>query len=547
MREVPRAPSKPSPPPAKQAAPDELASGALAQLDAHERGAESTSALPAHALLDRIVLRFVLDEVEHAMLAFLAAAETSVAVSRRLRALSGAPNVSVEAVREVLAHCGFAGVMERPAPRGRLRTHALVHVGDGVTRLPAASDALQIEVGLEPSTQLGAELAELSVLDPCGGARRSCSGSTRKIATVVLLELSGASSDEAIAKLIAVGSSRRVVWWHAQADECDRAPRLRRDVDLEGAVLVVSGQIPIRALLAPPPIAPAAPPLIVILGGELDPTHVDSIAWSGATVRGDAALPRRNESTQREVGIVEREVTASWILRRDRVAAEAARTAPPLGEMDRARMLAQRDADLAPGISRPQPARRRAAGGPRADHRLERARRRSVRACAVVRAHAVGPAAARSRRADPRGRHRAGHPTPAPTPVVSRLRPSRRPLTSREPMLPAASSSPVEEGPRLEISLDAPPDATRACGDAEPGVPSAAHRALAQPRRHENEHGGGRDTPQREERARRASAKPAETLMAQLFGAAWNRNRPIAPPAQSPPSHDRGRGPGGAM
>jgi SAM-dependent methyltransferase len=37
---------------------------------------------------------------------------------------------------------------------------------------------------------------------------------------------------------------------------------------------------------------------------DLDSTHVDSIAWSEATVSGDAALPRRNGSTQREVGIV---------------------------------------------------------------------------------------------------------------------------------------------------------------------------------------------------------------------------------------------------
>jgi hypothetical protein len=498
MRNVPRAPSKPAARPAKPAAAGDLASWALAQLDALEQASPSPRAPPVHALLDRIAQRFGLDEVEHAMLAFLAAAESTIAVSRRLRALSGAPIVSVEAVREVLTQRGFVGVVERLAPRGRLRAHALVRVGDGETRLPAAADALRIEVGFAPTMPLGAELTGLSVLAPSVGERAPFARRLdAKIATVVVLELSGSSSEAAVAQLIADGSSRRVVWWQAHADERDQALRLRRDVDLEGAVLVVSGPAPIGALLAPPPIAPAAPPLVVFLGGEL----------------------------------TEREVSASWVLRRDRVATESARSAPPLTEMDRVRLLAQRDADLALGISRPVPAERPVVSGRIIDA--------SVRVAEVP--EPVTPA------------------IPAPPEVVAPI-----PVVTIEPpavmaapapvapaptvsvaTAPAALSSPIDEGPRLDVSLDAPPDhrARAAMQSQSPTQRIELLRSLAGMKtstvvaalRHnaKSEHVGLREV--------------AETLMAQLFGAAWNRNRPIAPPTQAPPSDDGGRGPGGAM
>ncbi len=298
------------------------------------------------------------------MLAFLAAAESTIAVSRRLRVLSGAPIVSVEVVREVLAQRGFVGVVERLTPRGRLRAHALVRVGEGETRLPAAADALRIEVGLVPTMPLGAELAELSVLEPSAGERAPfVQRLDAKMATVVVLELSGSSSEAAVVKLIADGSSRRVVWWQAHADERDQALRLRRDVDLEGAVLVVSGPAPIGALLAPPPIAPAAPPLVVLLGGEL----------------------------------TEREVSAPWVLRRDRVATERSQRAAAQRDGSRtpARTTRRRSRtwDLAAGSCR-------AARGLRTHHRRERARRGSTRARRAREARAPRRGCADSRRHD---------------------------------------------------------------------------------------------------------------------------------------------------
>ncbi len=99
--------------------------------------------------------------------------------------------------------------------------------------------------------------------------------------------------------------------------------------------------------------------------------------------------------------------------------------------------------------------------------------------------------------------------------------------------------------PRLDVSLEAPPDqrARAAMQSQSPTQRIELLRSLAGMKtstvvaalRHnaKSEHVGLREV--------------AETLMAQLFGAAWNRNRPIAPPTQAPPSDDGGRGPGGAM
>jgi hypothetical protein len=317
---------------------------------------------------------------------------------------------------------------------------------------------------------------------------------------VVSLDLGGVSTEAAVAQLIADGATRRVVWWHARAEERDRASRLRRDVDLDGAVLLVSGSVPLDALLASPPIAPVAPPLVILVGGEL----------------------------------AEHEVPASWTFRRERVTAEPSRAAPPLTEIDRVRLLAQRDADLALGIVRPAPAERPVMAARIIDSSVrvaEPPEPASTPTPAVASIQeVVEPIAAVEPRASA-----ATSPAPA--------QPAASAPTSPAPPLPA--SSPVDEGPRIDIALDAPPDqrARAAMLSPSPSQRIDLLRSLAGMKtsvvvaalRHnvKSEHAGLREV--------------AESLMAQRFGAAWNRSRAIVPPAQTPPSDDGGRGPGGAM
>ena len=267
---------------------------------------------PADAL-DELATRFGLDEVEHTVLLVLGAIERAYPLQRKVGL------VTVGHLGALLAAAGLTGVEARLAPGSGLRLRSLVHVIGAPPRLVAASDVVRLEVGLVP------RLLELPPgIGRCVPGPRVPSELAHRLssstAQVVLHEVAVTAT---LAQTLADGLGRTVIHGSARRLDAEHAARLRRDADLEGAVLWLS-HVPddlLESLLVPPPQHPVAAPLVVLSGATGEPT-----------------------------------VDAAWQLRREKVTASIeAGTPAPRNELDYIRALAQRDAERAMGIVRATP------------------------------------------------------------------------------------------------------------------------------------------------------------------------------------------------
>ena len=481
-----RAPSKP-----KQPVVDILAVAAPPTLEAwvdaliEDRPDPTTPKSRPADQLDELATRFGLDDVEHTALLVLGAIERCHALQRKVGALT------VGHLRALLGKVGMTGVEARLAPDRILRARALVHVVGSPPRLVAATDVVRLVVGLEP------RLVGLAPgLLRCHPNARVPSELAQKLssstAQIVLHEVAWTP---ALAQTLADGLGRPVIYGNARRLDAGCAARLRRDADLEGAVLWLS-QVPeelLEVLLAPPPAAPRMIPLVVLS------EHVGE--------------PR---------------VDVAWQLRRERITATIEASMPaPRNELDYIRALAQRDAERAMGIVRQgvTPVPRQSVPGRIVDASVRLAEKRPAPESAPEpeSAPAVAVPAVAVQTSTPQAA--ITHAVPASAePVPGPVSPS----TS-----PAGSSAPDEpDGPRLDIALDAPLDqrarAAMQSGSAQQRIElleslaGTKHPAVIAALRH---NAGSEHT--------RLKAV-AERLMTQLFGPAWNRSRAITKPVQPP-------------
>ena len=429
--------------------------------------------------LDDLAERFGLDEVERSILLVLGAIERAYPLQRKVGV------VTVGHLRALLGSAGLTGVEARLAPGRPLRMRSLVHVVGVVgapPRLVAASDVVRLEVGLVP------RLLELPQgIGRClPGPRLPSELANRLSSSTAQIVLHEVACTATLAQTLADGLGRVVIHGNARRLDVEHAARLRRDADLDGAVLWLSNVADdlLEPLLVPPPQHPFATPLLVLSGASAEPT-----------------------------------VDAAWQLRREKITASIEAGAPsPRTELDYIRALAQRDAERAMGIVRVAPV----------------APPRQTISGRIV------DASVRVAEDRPAQEPRAEAKNPAPTPAALEEAPPAPASTPAEeqpaPIAPASAAAPEQdelpEGPRLDVAADANLE-TRAraamqSGSAQQRIEllesfaGVKHPAAIAAVRHNvtNEHP-------------RLKAV-AERLMSQLFGAAWNRSRAIPKPVQPP-------------
>lgn len=422
--------------------------------------------------LEAVIARFALDGVEAAVLRALGEVELSLDAWRRLSELGG-PNARSLGL-------DVAAVLERLRPDGKLRRHALVHV-DATDRLAGASDPLQLDVGLVPRQPY----LPVALVRYAPGVRVPSELAKRLDGTGAQIVLLDATPTQLAAQSLADGLQRAVIAGSVRGLSPHAVARLRRDADLDGAILWLVAD---DASIAPLLVEPIADALLVLA----EVSHVDA--------------------------------KAPWRVRREKMTAEAG-VAPvaPRNELDYVRMLAQRDAEAALGIVRPAPPPRTTVPGKIVDA--------SVRV-----AESPKPEPAPAREVEGSKEPTAKAEAPKAEPPKTRPPKAEAPKPEDPAPVPAIAEADAPDGARLEVAADAAPEAR---ARAAMQSPSAKQRielmeslsnvkspTVIAALRHnaKSEHAGVRAV--------------AERIMAQLFGPNWNRSRAIAPPVQPPPSPD---------
>lgn len=341
--------------------------------------------------------------------------------------------------------------------------------------------------------------------------------------------------------------------------------RLRRDADLRGAAVVVSGIRQLgaawRALCHPRPIGQTAP-VILCASDALSPLGQPPQGASGETplTSATAALRRSTQSAAAPAGDAIAEssedptVLASREDARRRAALDAARAMgrpvpADLADTPRAAIVpAAPAAPAAPATPAPRQPVQDAAPTPQP----EAPRPANPRLAAALAKAGLPPAGSSDYQkppmAEPKAPPQATRPlAPPPAPLPP---PAPAPVPALEPAAAAdadaaSSDAHEEEQPPLPLPEDAPIDEIlrvarttpnlaqriqlmqRLLGTRSQAVIQLFRTNLTSP------HPGVR--------------RAAEAGMESLFGANWNRSRPIPPPVQPPRSDDGGRGPGGAF
>ena len=362
---------------------------------------------------------------------------------------------------------------------------------------------IRLEVGLVPSLPLGAESDAYELIEPQaetndrpGWVQRASAG----VPLVLQLDSNGREAARVVAHALSDCFSRSVLCAFAADVGTGHAARLRRDVDLAGAILllVAPSIAALRAALVAPPVRPVATPVIVVVERVVDDE------W----------------------------IQAPWIFRRDKVGGSESRGASTAGNptpLDYIRELAQRDADRALGIIRPQPKPRPVVPGHVVDARQAAPKAETPPQPAPV--FASEPSVVSEMIAEPAtAAETASEAKPAPVVEVAPVPPPAPSIA-----VPVAAP-PVDDSPRLELPADAKPDLIAA---AAMQSPSASQRVELMDRL------AGIKSPKvvaalrhnaRSEHPQVRSV--AERLMTQLFGPSWNVSRAIAPPVQPPSTEE---------
>lgn len=417
------------------------------------------------------------------------------------------------------------------------------------------------------------------------------------VAHAVLLWLGGCGGEQVPALVQATRSrlQRPVLWidgaalagWPmAQLGAALR--RLRRDADLRGAAVVVSDVKQLggawRALCHPRPVGQSAP-VVLCSGDALSPlgrlpVATGSEAALGPVVAalGRAAGPAAPTVVVAPDGTVENEDPAVLASREDarrRAALDAARAmgrpippefaeapppiAPPAARPAAAPPPAAPAPTPAPAPA-PAPAYRPPAPSSAAgdsDDPPPAARPMNPRLAAALAKAGLPPAGSADYQSGQHARRPAAAAAPAPT--------APPPAPAAPPPVAAAPAPAAATAPTAPSGSAAPTQAASA-EDDQPPLPIDESAAMDEVLR------VARTTPnnaQREQLLRKLAGTKspaviqmfrqsltsahagvraaAEAGMASLFGANWNRSRPIAPPVQPPRSDDGGRGPGGAF
>jgi hypothetical protein len=527
---------------------DVVTGWALARLGA----GGSKSKLDPVATLDELQKRFALDARGRELLALVWAAERSLEVAKRAREAMGAFTVAVAA--DALGQ-PLDDLLAQGAP---LRRHALVTLD---TAGPALATSV-LKLGAAVGPRLDGTPLPLDEFAP--GVRAFQDATDRfpagaKVAElvkerIVSLEalfatIDGCPRREALALGAAAAKrfSRPLVTVDGEVlaglrESWELLAAVRREADLEGAVLLVVQAAALgegwRALMAPPPAQPLRPVLIIVADAlrTREVTLVDGLRHQPLVLNGVTAVEKAPEPAKED-------------------------------PYEQIRRQAQRDADKAMGIYRPEPSIPVAAAPPleparveppkveakpeparveppKVEAKPEPAKAEPPKVEAKPEAPKVEAAAEekpKKRRSKKAMEHFGADPADAPAPEAKI---EAKPEAKVEAPQEAKSEPAADEAEKLNPNAPFLPVPDKATPDQLAMIARTSKNP--QQRLEILEAIKGVKNPQvvlaMRDNARSADPKIrllAETVMASFFGPNWNRTRPVPKPVQPPQSEDK--------
>jgi hypothetical protein len=576
---------------------DSVVSWALALLRGETRGASGEKRNPGSPI-GEIVARFGLDPLERSLVELCYAAECSVEVVKLARAVSGG-RLTVEVARGALGD----GVDAALAAGRPLRRNALVAVGEG-SPFGGAQAASEIRLGaglaerLDGAARLSALAAGIHLIGPVVDGTDwverlppSARGAELIKEEVIgadaeLFTVEGCSAREALG--LAVGLARRAARGVITVDAEALGPHpfavlaaVRREADLDGHALLVyqatSAGAAWRALAGPAPAHAHHPPLVLLTDGERAPEvwigeglrhraltlyalpSIATAAQSAAAATATTPTPPKDDGYEairaqaardadRALGIVRPTApkpappAPAPVAQAPVTPAPAAAAAPPPAPAPTPAPVAAPVAAPQPAVVAPPPT---VAAPPPAAAAPPPAVAAPPAAAAPVETPKPAEEAPKAKKRSKKGMLHFGDPNAA-TPPSPAAEPTKPEPPVALPQPPAAASPPPAatanfiEAPPMELPERATPDDLARISIQSPSAAQrielmnalSSHKsaAVVAALRHnaKSEHPAVRAT--------------AETVMASMFGANWNKTRAVPKPVQPPRSEDKGGG-----